>query len=114
MSEPVPAADPAGHHRIPARRRGLSDTIAVAGDFDLPDLRRDHPGVERVARNVLRPGDTHAPGIQRDDLDIELLARGEVDISVLVEVSPEALGLDVITPGRNIAIKCAAVFGSAD
>jgi hypothetical protein len=36
----------------------------------LRDLRRDHPRVERVARNVLRPGDAHAPGIQRDDLDV--------------------------------------------
>src|SRR4051812_46531875 len=94
--------------------RGLSDAAAVAGDFGLRDLRRDHPCVERVARNVLRPGDAHAPRIQRDNLDVELLARGEVDISVLVEVSAEALRRDVIMPGRNIAIKCAAVFGSPD
>ena len=94
---------------IPARRRGLSDTAAVASDFGLRDLRWDHPGVERVARNVLRPGDAHAPGIQRDDFDVELLSRGKLDISVLVEVSAEALGRDVIMPWSNVAVEGAAI-----
>src|SRR5580692_6984336 len=91
-----------------------SDAAAVAGDFDLRDLRRDQPGVERIAREVLRAGDAHPPRFQRDDLDVKLLAGGEVDIFVLVEVLTEALGRDVIMPGRNIAIEGAAVCDSPE
>jgi hypothetical protein len=36
---------------------GPSDAAAVAGDFDLRDLRRDQPGVETVACTVLAAGD---------------------------------------------------------
>src|SRR5260370_39868421 len=87
-----------------SRRRGLLDPAAVAADFSLRDLRRDHPGVERVARNVLRGGDARAPGVQRDDPCGELLAGGEVDISVLVEIAAEALPRHVVMSGWNIAI----------
>src|SRR5260370_25533823 len=57
-----------------SRRRGLLDPAAVAADFSLRDLRRDHPGVKRVARNVLRGGGARAPGVQVDDLDVGMLA----------------------------------------
>jgi hypothetical protein len=52
-------------HRVlirPLRRWATSNAAALARDFSLRDLRRDQPGVERVALKVLRAGDTHAPG----------------------------------------------------
>src|SRR5438270_11302837 len=96
------------------RARRISNAAPDAGNFDLGDLRRDRPGVERVAPQVPGAGDAHPPTLQRDDLDVELLAGREVDILVLVEVSAEALGRDVIMPGRNVAIERAAVFDSPD
>ena len=89
-------------------RGGLSDTAAVAGDFGLRNLRRDYPSVEPVPRNVLRGGNAHAPGIQ-GRFYVKLLARGEIDILVLIEVSVIADGGDVIVPRRNIAVERAAV-----
>ena len=52
-------------HRVlirPLRRWATSNAAALARDFSLRDLRRDQPGIERVALKVLRAGDTHAPG----------------------------------------------------
>ena len=52
-------------HRVlirPLRRWATSNAAALTRDFSLRDLRRDQPGVERVALKVLRAGDTHAPG----------------------------------------------------
>ena len=87
----------------------LSNAGAVASDFGLRDLRRDYPGVESITRTILAAGYAHPPTLQRDDLDVELLAGREVHISVLVEIPAEALRGDVIMPGQNIAIECAAI-----
>src|SRR5215469_1085894 len=89
-----------------------SDAAPIAGNFRLRNLRRDEPYIERIAREVFRAGDAHPPAFQRDDLDVELLTGSEINLLVLVEVSAEALGRNVIMPRRNIAIKRAAVCDS--
>src|SRR6516164_6770826 len=99
---------------VPSVRFYPLDAAAVAGDFDLRHLRWDQPGIERIARTVLAAGDARPPTIQRDNLDVDLLAGREVDICVLVDIPAEALRRDVIMARRNIAIECAAVCDSPD
>src|SRR6516162_7257237 len=65
---------------------GLLDAAAVAGDFDLRHVRWDQPGIERIAHAVLAAGDARPPTFQRDNLNVDLLAGGEVDICVLVDI----------------------------
>lgn len=86
-----------------------SDAVAVAGDLGLRDRGRDHPGVERVALNIPSCGVVAAPADQRQDLDIELLAGSELDVSVLVRVRDKARGRDVIAAGRHVAVEDPAV-----
>src|SRR6266478_8501641 len=49
-----------------------------------------------------------------DDLDVSLLPRGDIEIRRLVDVYAIALGCNVITPGRKVAVKCAAQFRDPD
>ena len=74
------------------------------------DLRRHQPGIKCVAIEVSFVA-THPqfPSAQRHDLDVNLLARAELDVLVLIEVATIALGRDVIVSGRNIAVERAAV-----
>src|SRR5690348_2775815 len=83
-----------------------SDAPALAGDLGLRHLLRDHPGVERVADAVSAGA---VPTLRREDLDIDLLPGGQIDVSVLVEVSVVAHGRDVIMARRNVAIERTAV-----
>src|SRR5207249_4782426 len=49
------------------------------------------------------------PTLRREDLDVELLAGGEIYILVLIEVSVIAHRRDVVMPGRNVAVERGAV-----
>ena len=45
------------------------------------------------------------PTLRREDLDIELLAGGEIGILILIEVSVVVDRGDVIVPRRDIAVR---------
>jgi hypothetical protein len=85
-----------------------SDPSAVLSYFDLRCLRRDQPSIECIPHTI--PAST-VPTLGGEDLDVDLLAGSEVNISVLVEVSVVAYGRDVIMPRRDITIECAAIGG---
>ena len=85
-----------------------SDPSAVLSYFDLRCLRRDQPSIECIPHAI--PAST-VPTLGGEDLDVDLLAGSEVNISVLVEVSVVAYGRDVIMPRRDITIECAAIGG---
>jgi hypothetical protein len=82
------------------------DAVPVASYFDLRRLRRDQPSIECIAHTI--PAST-VPTLGGENLDVGLLAGGEVNISVLVEVSVVAHWGDVIMPWRDIAIECASI-----
>src|ERR1700738_520261 len=77
------------------------------------DLARAQPGVDG---GPLIWGKTAAgdPDRRRSDLDVRLLACGELHLRRLVEVLTVGLDGNVIPSRRNIAIKGAAQFGRAD
>jgi hypothetical protein len=89
---------------------GPSDAAVAAGDFGLCNLLRDLPGIERVAYTVSAGA---VPTFRRKDLDVDLLAGGEVDITVLIEIPIIAHRRDVVVSGRNVTIKRAAVCDRA-
>src|SRR5271165_311200 len=84
----------------------MSHTAVAASDFRLCNLLRDQPRVEGVAHTVSAGA---VPALRREDLDIELLAGGDIDIPVLIEIAIIAHRRDVVMPGRNVAVKRAAV-----
>lgn len=83
---------------MPLRARAISACATVSG-------------TNRVALKAAKIA--ALPTAQGQDLDIDLLPRGEIDIRLLVDILAKALGSDVITPGRNIAIDSAAILGLA-
>src|SRR5262245_19076606 len=74
-------------------------------DIALRDLRRHLPYVEGVALAFAATAEN--PVAQRDDLEIGLLPRIEVNPSGLVEIATVAVYGDVILAGRHIAIESA-------
>ena len=83
-----------------------SDAAMYPGDFALCDLRRDQPGVKRVADTVSA---SPVPTLRRENLYVELLAGGEINILVLIGVAVIAHRGDTIVPSRKIAVERATV-----